>query len=158
MRENATRPLVWGRPALNMTVCRSSCSVDCKSCASTQQRHVLTHTSRSSRGYPTAITCVARYDLPLGVCYSPPLLFPGDPQWGAGDVLDQCDAAAGILTRTLYSSSGGTCRGGGSPVQAPHTPHARHSSYTPHTHERALRRKPAQTSLPRTVNEDRLSP
>eukprot|EP00312_Isochrysidales_sp_CCMP1244_P039941 CAMPEP_0202756294 /NCGR_PEP_ID=MMETSP1388-20130828/15602_1 /ASSEMBLY_ACC=CAM_ASM_000864 /TAXON_ID=37098 /ORGANISM="Isochrysis sp, Strain CCMP1244" /LENGTH=115 /DNA_ID=CAMNT_0049424145 /DNA_START=11 /DNA_END=355 /DNA_ORIENTATION=+ len=73
-----------------MTVCRSSCSVDCKS-----------------------------YDLPLGVCYSPPLLFPGDPQWGAGDVLDQCDAAAGILTRTLYSSSGGTCRGGGSPVQVP---------------------------------------
>jgi len=32
MRDNATRPLVWGRPALNMTVCRSSCSVDCKSC------------------------------------------------------------------------------------------------------------------------------
>jgi len=127
-----------------------------------------THPEARARLPDSSMTCVARYDLPLGVCYSPPLLFPGDPQWGAGDVLDQCDAAAGILTRTLYSSRG-TCRGGGSPVQAPHTPHARHTSYTPHTHlihtsytphthERALRRKPAQTSLPRTGNEDRLSP
>ena len=33
--------------------------------------------------------CVS-YRVPLGTCFSPPQLWPGDPQWGDNDVLDEC--------------------------------------------------------------------
>ena len=48
------------------------------------------------------------YTLPVSQCYSPPKLFPGDPQWGAFDVLDVC-TAAGTLNRSFYASKDGSC-------------------------------------------------
>ena len=48
------------------------------------------------------------YDLPaLGTCYSPPILFPGDGQWGAFDVRDAMDGAK--LRRAFFNTTDGTC-------------------------------------------------
>ncbi|CAE8581282.1 unnamed protein product [Polarella glacialis] len=48
------------------------------------------------------------YIVPLSQCYSPPRLFPGDQQWGAGDVIDKCNKTH--LTRTFYASENGSCQ------------------------------------------------
>ena len=61
-----------------MTVCAVRCSSDCKT-----------------------------YHLPLMQCFSPPHLFPGDPQWGAEDVRDTCNATH--LHRTFFASGDSSC-------------------------------------------------
>ena len=48
------------------------------------------------------------YRPPLGRCYSPPLLFPADPQWGSSDVLDTCNSTH--LRRSFYASADGSCK------------------------------------------------
>ena len=47
------------------------------------------------------------YTVPLNRCFSPPVLFPGDPQWGASDVFDTCNATH--IHRTFFASTDGTC-------------------------------------------------
>ena len=47
------------------------------------------------------------YRLPLSTCFSPPALFPGDPQWGTSDVFDVCTKTH--LHRTFYASADGSC-------------------------------------------------
>ena len=47
------------------------------------------------------------YKIPTSTCYSPPVLFPSDPLWGALDVLDVCKPH--YLERTFFSSTNGTC-------------------------------------------------
>ena len=63
----------------NMTVCAVRCSLDCKT-----------------------------YRLPLMQCFSPPRLFPGDPQWGAEDVKDTCNGTH--LHRTFFASGDNSCK------------------------------------------------
>ena len=53
--------------------------------------------------------CVS-YLVPLGTCFSPPQLWPGDPQWGDNDVLDECINAS-YFRRSFYSSLDGSCVG-----------------------------------------------
>jgi hypothetical protein len=53
--------------------------------------------------------CVS-YRVPLGTCFSPPQLWPGDPQWGDNDVLDECTNAS-YFRRSFYSSLDGSCVG-----------------------------------------------
>ena len=48
---------------LNMTVCKTRCTGDCKT-----------------------------YAPPLNACYNPPTLWPGDEQWGTERVIDTCNA------------------------------------------------------------------
>lgn len=47
------------------------------------------------------------YRPPVGACYSPPLLWPGDTQWGRFDTLDRCNATH--LDRSFFSSLNGSC-------------------------------------------------
>lgn len=47
------------------------------------------------------------YSLPLGTCYSPRQLFPGDPQLGHSDVEDMVNSTH--LSRSFFSSRDGTC-------------------------------------------------
>ena len=48
------------------------------------------------------------YAVPLGECFSPPQLWPGDPQWGEHDVLDACVNAT-HFSRTFYASLDASC-------------------------------------------------
>lgn len=64
--------------AEKMIVCSGKCTSDCKA-----------------------------YSPPLGICYSPPKLWPGDVQWGTADTLDTCNGTH--LDRSFYSSSNGSC-------------------------------------------------
>ena len=65
-------------PTETMTVCKVRCSSDCKT-----------------------------YHLPLMQCFSPPRLFPDDPQWGTEDVRDTCNATH--LHRTFFASGDSSC-------------------------------------------------
>lgn len=47
------------------------------------------------------------YRPPSGVCYSPPLLWPGDVQWGRFDTLDMCNSTH--LDRSFFNSVNGSC-------------------------------------------------
>ena len=49
------------------------------------------------------------YRPPVGRCFQPQRLWPGDEQWGDNDVLDRCDAAHGLINRSFFASSNGTC-------------------------------------------------
>ena len=49
--------------------------------------------------------CVS-YLVPLGTCFSPPQLWPGDPQWGDNDVLDECINASYFLGRLVRRQDG----------------------------------------------------
>ena len=76
---------LWREPAQNktrenMTVCGplARCTEDCKT-----------------------------YQPPLGACYSPPILWPRDSQWGSSDTFDECNATH--LSRSFYASTDGTC-------------------------------------------------
>ena len=68
-----------GRRVETMRLCRDRCSDDCKT-----------------------------YTVPVGECFSPPRLFPGDPQWGDADVLDTCNATH--LDRSFFASRDGSCQ------------------------------------------------
>uniref|UniRef100_A0A7S1B1D8 Phospholipase B-like n=1 Tax=Noctiluca scintillans TaxID=2966 RepID=A0A7S1B1D8_NOCSC len=48
------------------------------------------------------------YETPIGLCFSPLTLFPGDPQWGATDILDTVNATH--LHRSFFASEVGTCQ------------------------------------------------
>ena len=72
---------LWSKPVArneSMEVCSGKCSGDCKV-----------------------------YRPPVGACYSPPLLWPGDVQWGAFDTLDRCNATH--LDRSFFGSTNGSC-------------------------------------------------
>ena len=56
---------------------------------------------------PCTTDCKA-YLLPIGACFSPPALFPGDEQWGKFDVLDVCHSH--FLNRSFFASEDGSCR------------------------------------------------
>jgi hypothetical protein len=80
---------------LNMTLCTGRCTGDCKS-----------------------------YITPLGVCFSPQLLFPNDPSWAGSDILDQLvllPSTASSMSkmdsfrRTIFTSVNGTCLTGTEP-------------------------------------------
>lgn len=77
-----------GREMENMTVCTGHCVGDCKT-----------------------------YGIPIGHCFSPAKLFPGDTQWGTDDVLDTCNRTH--LTRSFYNSSNGLCIGRNSGFDLP---------------------------------------
>mmetsp|Transcript_23201 Transcript_23201/g.72597 ORF Transcript_23201/g.72597 Transcript_23201/m.72597 type:complete len:292 (-) Transcript_23201:14-889(-) len=47
------------------------------------------------------------YTTPLGACYSPPTLFPGDDQWGSFDARDEL--AAGAVRRAFFDTADGSC-------------------------------------------------
>lgn len=47
------------------------------------------------------------YSPPTGECYSPPVLWPGDPQWGASDTLDLCNHTH--IVRSFFTSTNGSC-------------------------------------------------
>lgn len=47
------------------------------------------------------------YHPPLGACYSPPVLWPCDIQWGSSDTLDTCNATH--ISRSFYASTDGSC-------------------------------------------------
>jgi hypothetical protein len=49
------------------------------------------------------------YEPPVGRCYSPPKLWPRDPQWGVSDTWDVCNGSH--LQRSFFSSVDSTCRG-----------------------------------------------
>eukprot|EP01051_Picozoa_sp_SAG22_P001045 SAG22_NODE_36_length_27184_cov_65.870076_12_plen_211_part_00 len=68
-----------GRGSENMTVCTDKCSTGCKT-----------------------------YSPPLGKCYSPPKLWPGDVQWGTTDTLDVCNGTH--LDRSFFASTDGSCK------------------------------------------------
>jgi hypothetical protein len=77
----------FGQPVVNTTTCsfRSNsgfCSGDCKT-----------------------------YLTPSAKCYNPASLFPGDPQWGPFDVLDNCVMSNSLIqvNRSFYLSTDGTC-------------------------------------------------
>jgi hypothetical protein len=59
--------------------------------------------------------CVS-YVTPMAVCFSPQWLFPEDPLWGEGDILDviysdaEGQAANSSFSRTIFESTNGTCR------------------------------------------------
>ena len=57
------------------------------------------------------------YTLPLARCFSPAVLFPGDPQWGKSDVLDTCNTTH--IHRTFYASADGTCENSTSDFAVP---------------------------------------
>jgi hypothetical protein len=63
----------------NMTLCRDRCVSDCRS-----------------------------YTVPLDECFSPPLLWPDDPQWGSEDVRDQCLNET-HFQRSFFSSTNASC-------------------------------------------------
>jgi hypothetical protein len=58
----------------------------------------------------------ASYVTPIAVCFSPKWLFPKDPLWGEGDILDIVDGDGegqevnSSFSRTIFESSDGTCR------------------------------------------------
>jgi hypothetical protein len=61
--------------------------------------------------------CIS-YRTPLGTCYNPQEMFPGDPSWGDGDILDnKVTFSNGQVTfqRTFYSSDDATCSTGTPP-------------------------------------------
>lgn len=47
------------------------------------------------------------YRPPVDACYSPPLLWPADVQWGRFDTLDRCNGTH--LDRSFFSSVNGSC-------------------------------------------------
>ena len=47
------------------------------------------------------------YSLPVDACFSPAILFPGDPQWGPSDIFDAYNASH--VTRRFFSSTNGIC-------------------------------------------------
>jgi hypothetical protein len=59
--------------------------------------------------------CVS-YGTPIAVCFSPKWLFPKDPLWGEGDILDIIDSdgegqgVSASFSRTIFESTNGTCR------------------------------------------------
>lgn len=58
-------------------------------------------------------SCIS-YMTPLGECYNPQKMFPGDPSWGESDALDNdVTFTNGQVTfqRTFYSSNDTTCTG-----------------------------------------------
>lgn len=62
-----------------MTVCEDKCSENCKA-----------------------------YYVPFEGCFSPPLMFPNDTQWGTSDVLDSRINET-FFRRTFYLSNNGNC-------------------------------------------------
>ena len=67
------------QPVEHMKLCSDRCDSDCK-----------------------------MYDVPVGECFSPSRLFPGDAQWGDGDVLDTCNTTH--LDRSFFASRDGSCQ------------------------------------------------
>ena len=49
------------------------------------------------------------YLIPVDQCFSPGVLFPGDPQWGSSDTLDSCNKTH--ITRRFFGTSDGSCKG-----------------------------------------------
>ena len=47
------------------------------------------------------------YISPVGSCYSPSALWPGDPQWGEFDILDTVEGPR--LNRSFFASTDGSC-------------------------------------------------
>jgi hypothetical protein len=64
----------------NMTVCKDKCSGDCKT-----------------------------YYISFNACFSPPMHWPNDPQWGAFDCRDSHNGTH--FTRDFYGSQSKTCAG-----------------------------------------------
>ena len=56
---------------------------------------------------PPCSTDCKTYEIPLSKCFSPPVLFPGDRQWGRYDVFDVCHGH--YLNRSFFSSTNGSC-------------------------------------------------
>ena len=57
-----------------------------------------------------AIKCISNcrtYTTPIG-CYSPRVMFPGDPQWGTSDIYDEYINST-IFKRYFYSSENSSC-------------------------------------------------
>ena len=63
----------------NMTLCHDRCESGCKT-----------------------------YAVPLSKCFSPPRLWPDDPQWGSHDVRDDCINST-YFRRTFFKTSDGSC-------------------------------------------------
>lgn len=82
----AASPLMEdARRHLNMTLCKDFCEHGCKS-----------------------------YRTPLGECFNPQTMFPGDSSWGESDVMDDNVAFTRrhvTFHRTFYSSDDATCTG-----------------------------------------------
>ena len=75
-------------------------------CAAGSMKEVMT-LCRNCTDKEGCVGHAAKFDVPVGECFSPTKVFPNSSSWGKFDVLDICSKDS--LNRTFYASTDGSC-------------------------------------------------